>query len=514
MNHILFAKEADGEYFSKFKINNLNYEAGNTGPVRMSLKQSFYHELFPRIYALAFSSSEDDALIPNEPYTPLIESISLDYTASAEMSLNPSERDYRQNKVKLFHEHPFGQSEEHPYLKTNADLPHTGGETTFLIPYYNRGGELYIGLEDAEPLQIVSLLIQLFEGTENPETDVSEINTKTEWSVLCRNKWKPLDSDFMIVNETENFLKSGIVKFALPKDAGIENSILEPGFIWIKAEIHGNYDMVCKAVAVHAQAVKARFADSGNDLSHLNNGLEAKTISKQIQRIPAVKGITQPYTSFGGKPAETDAEYYRRISERLRHKNRAVTVWDYEHLVLQQFPEIYKVKCLNHTCSTSFLAPGNVYVVVIPDIFNNNVFDIFQPRVSRAKLTEIEKFLGRIKSMQIMVRVENPDYEEVLVDLKVKFYKGFDESYYLKKLNEDIIRLLSPWAFRETAEIEFGSSLHISTLVHYVEKLEYVDYVEDVKMRVEGILTPLAKAGSPKAILVSARQHNILPAGV
>ncbi len=510
-NHVLFTADGNGGYFSEFEIRKSNNE---TGPFRMSLKQSFYHEFFPRIYALAFTSKEKDALIPNEPYTPLIETVSLDYTASAKMSFGSSEKDFVQNKVKLFHEHSFGQNEEHYYLKGNLSFMEDSEKKVFLLPDYNKGGELYIGLEDAEPLQIVSLLIQMLEGTENPETDLPEINAKAEWSVLCSNQWKPLDSDFMITDETENFLKSGIVKFSLPRDAGKDNTRLEPGYIWVRARIYGNYDMVSKAVAIYAQAVKARFSDNGNELSHLKNGLEVKTISKQIQRIPAVKGLTQPYTSFGGNPEESDAEYYRRISERLRHKNRAVTVWDYEHLILQQFPEIYKVKCLNHTCHTSFLAPGNVYVVVIPDIFNNNVFDIFQPRVSKAKLVEIHDFVNRLNSMQVKVRVENPDYEEVTADLKVKFYKGYDESFYLKKLNEDIIRLLSPWAFRETAKIEFGSSLHISTLVHYIEKLEYVDYVEDVKMRVEGEITSLANAGSPKAILVSARQHNILPAGV
>ncbi len=68
----------------------------------MSLNQSFYHELFPRIYALAFGSDNKDALIPNEPYTPMIESVSLNYTASTNMNLNASEKDFKTNGVKLF----------------------------------------------------------------------------------------------------------------------------------------------------------------------------------------------------------------------------------------------------------------------------------------------------------------------------------------------------------------------------------------------------------------------------
>ena len=36
--------------------------------------------------------------------------------------------------------------------------------------------------------------------------------------------------------------------------------------------------------------------------------------------------------------------YYTRVSERLRHKNRAIQLWDYEHLILQNFPHLYRVK--------------------------------------------------------------------------------------------------------------------------------------------------------------------------
>jgi hypothetical protein len=515
-NHVLFTEDGVG-FKSEFSVQNTNYETGKNGPVRMSLNQSFYHELFPRIYALAFGSDNEDALIPNEPYTPMIETVRLNYTASASMNLNTSEKDFNTNGVKLFHEHPFGQAEEHIYLKNQLDFLDVEEKKTFLLPDYCKGGELYIGLENAEPTQVASLLVQVLEGSENPEAESFTGKQKVEWSVLCQNQWKPLTSDFMIANETDNFLKSGIVKFSIPKVANSDNTRLTSGFIWVKAKIHKNYFAVSKAIAIYAQAVTAQFSDNGNELSHLQDGLEAETISKPVQRVSKVKGLSQPYASFGGKPQESDAEYYRRISERLRHKNRAITIWDYEHLILQQFPKIYKVKCLNHTSykikgdkiETNFLAPGHVLIIVIPDIENSNVFDIYQPRVSKATINEIQNFVNERNTLHVDAVVANPEYEEVTVELGVKFRKGYDESFYLKKLNEDITRLLSPWAFKETAKIEFGTTLHRSTLIHYIEKLQYVDYVEDVIMKKGGISFTLVSPEIPIAILVSARQHDL-----
>lgn len=178
--------------------------------------------------------------------------------------------------------------------------------------------------------------------------------------------------------------------------------------------------------------------------------------------------------------------------------------------MLQEFPEIHKVKCLNHTSENSFLSPGDVMVIVIPDIVNKNVFDIYQPRVSRALLNRVQQYLNRLNSFHVHAVVRNPDYEEVTVALKVKFHEGYDESFYKKQLNEDITRLLSPWAFEQTAEIRFGVTLHRSTVINWIEKLGYVDYVADVTLQKGGeISTKSVSPESPKAILVSARQHQI-----
>ena len=503
-------KSGESGYIGEFKVENTGFETDKNGPVRLSLNKSFLHELFPRIYATAFSSEEKGSLIPNEPYTPMAENVLLSYTAQTTAQLDANI--YSKNELKLFHEHPFGQSEEHAYLKQQLDFLANADKKTFLVPTYCKGGELCIGLENAQTGQTISLLVQVLEGSENPLADSFMGKQKVEWSVLCSNEWKMLDSTSMISNETDNFLKSGIVKFSIPKEAGINNTRLPAGMVWVKAKIHKNYDAVCKAISIQAQSVVAQFSNNNNELSHLKNGLPAETISKLVQRVSTVKSVSQPFSSYGGKPQEGDDAYYRRISERLRHKNRAITLWDYEHLVLQQFPEIHKVKCLNHTSANSFLSPGNVQLVVIPDIVNQNVFDIYQPRVSKATLNRIQKYVNKLNTLHVNAEVINPDYEEVTVDLEVKFHKGFDVVYYKKVLNDDIIKLLSPWAFEKTAGIRFGVVLHRSVIIHYIEKLGYVDYLKNIKLT-KDTETGLKSAvpASPRAILVSAKKHNIKP---
>ena len=105
--------------------------------------------------------------------------------------------------------------------------------------------------------------------------------------------------------------------------------------------------------------------------------------------------------------------------------------------------------------------------------------------------------------------------EEVTVELKVKFHKGYDEVYYKTVLEEDITKLLSPWAFDSASSLQFGQSLHKSVIINYIEKLPYVDFIAEVKLHQQNAATKVvsevneAVPSSPEVILVSAKTHVI-----
>ncbi|WP_372756885.1 baseplate J/gp47 family protein [Mariniflexile sp.] len=517
-----------------------NYPINKAGPLRLSLNESFLQELFPHIYALTITAEGiNDIVIPNQPYVPMAEAITLNYSAEETRIIkqqllpinqgNPleylnTEEAYKKERIKLFHIHPFGQCEEHNYLKTKLqikgikDAYDTTQVKTRLVPTYCGGGELFIGLTDAHVLQNIALLIQVLEGSENPQADSFEDQEDIQWAVLCRNKWKSLKDD-ILTNSTGKFLSSGIIKFTIPREATSDNTRLPEGYIWIRAKMHKDYNAVCKVINIHTQAVLSTFDNRSNEFSHLLNGLPADTIKKLITRVPQVKGVSQPYSSFGGIPEETDENFYRRISERLRHKNRAITMWDYEHLILQKFPEIYKIKCLNHTnvpvenntAMDCYVAAGNVTLIVIPDTKNKNMFDNYQPRVSKGLINRIKMFINQHNTLHINTNVINPRYEEVKVALEVQFHEGYDKTFYSKQLELDITKFLSPWAFDTTKEIVFGIDLHKSVLIDYLEKLIYVDYIQNVILKnsngqdLKNVVSPT----NPRSILVSSKIHEI-----
>ena len=95
---------------------------------------------------------------------------------------------------------------------------------------------------------------------------------------------------------------------------------------------------------VSENAVDATW-DGASSGSHLAEPLKANSIARFETPIPEIPTVVQPENSFFGRQEETRENRILRISERLRHKNRAINAKDYEELVLDKFDIVFKVQC-------------------------------------------------------------------------------------------------------------------------------------------------------------------------
>ena len=517
-----------------------------TGPQQTPFS-AFGHSWFPRLYAsktIELANKETDAVLPLEPYTPVIRSIEINYTSRVNIEL--SSRDMENNKTyvqnhyekrveQFFHIGPFGESERHlhthplrfewfPLVPQFQDVESIIDQDDHVLL---REGTLYIGIKDLVPPQSLSVLFQIEEGSADPSY-VGQV--AISWNYLSNDNWIPFDEKQIVSDTTNLLIQPGIIQFAVPQNATDNNQIMPKGYHWICAQVEQNSRGVGKLLDIRTQAVSATFADNQNDPEHLKVSLPPETIKKLKFKDAAIKSVNQPYPSFGGKVAEHEEEFYTRVSERLRHKNRAINIWDYERMILEKFPSVYKVKCLNHTNQDSEFAPGYVTIVVVSNLRNQHSENPLQPVTSISTLTSIREFLlstvcpfladrevampsGSIETQQRLI-VRNPDFEEVKVSFKVKFHSGYDEGFYLAQLDRDIQGLLSPWVFDEGKDLLFEGRIHKSFILNYVEERPYVDYLTCFKMY---MITPdettgdldEAVATNSSSILISANSHNI-----
>ena len=298
------------------------------------------------------------------------------------------------------------------------------------------------------------------------------------WSYLNDNTWQQIAATDIQRDTTETFQKPGIVQVSVASEADLAATLMPSGLCWLRVTAHQNADGASDVLAIVAQAASAtRVVNKGAAISTLQPG----TIKQLLTKASAIKTVTQNYPSFNGLGAENDGDFYVRTSERLRHRNRTVAGWDYERILLQEFPGLFKAKCLSYTDNFNNLEPGSVKVVVIPDVRQGNAGNLLQPTSNLAYLSEIKQFIVENNPSPFLtpdrVHVSNPVYETLLIDCKVAFRTGKDPGFYSSQLEEDIRRFLSPWAYDEGQDITFGGKVYQSEILSFIESRDYVNYV-------------------------------------
>ncbi|QSQ13867.1 baseplate J/gp47 family protein [Myxococcus landrumensis] len=485
------------------------------GFITLSLEQDFKHTLYRTksiAYALKYSKSgSGEPTVLQEPYTPTLQSISLSYKAHSDtVSIQSRElEDFSNPDVHFFLIGAFGQMREHGYQRQQFGF--VPDKSVPLFPRYLDEGELLVGLSGLQANDSVSVLFQVAEGSADPELKRQPLR----WSVLCDNYWKTLGQGEVVLDTTHHLLTSGTVTFVIPREATVQNTVLPGGLVWLKASVARDTGAVSQLIRVAANAVEVRLQEAGAHPSHLSTPLPEGKIGKLKTPVAAVKSINQPFASFGGRPEESDEALRTRAAERLRHRGRCLTAWDYERLVLGHFPGVYHAKCIPHAKDGSWLAPGHALVVVIPDLRNKNARDPLEPKVDADTLSRIDGFLRAHTGMQVQARAKNPRYQRIQLDFKVKLHPGFEFNFYSKLLEQELIQFLSPWAFSADRRLSFGGHVYKSVLLDFVEEREYVDFVTDFKMYSHtgggsgSQDVQEAHPQTPDALLVSAPMHLI-----
>ncbi|GLH76295.1 hypothetical protein SSBR45G_12030 [Bradyrhizobium sp. SSBR45G] len=487
--------------------------------LRLELSVGFGHRDYPALAATkAIALAVDAAVFAKNggtinaasyavglPYTPKLKSLTLDLLAGHEIRIEAYQQGPSSDMV--LHLHPFGTAEA---SAAASGVP--------LLPDYGNEGELLIGLDGLRPPETLSLLFQMAEGSADADVDHPQIR----WSVLDQNGWAELPGEAVLQDGTRGLINSGIITFALPQAS--PDARLPLGPYWLRASVPVGARAVCDTIAIHPQAALAtrELADTAAvDLTPL----PPKAIKALFAPLPGVAAVRQPYASFGGRPAEDPAAFYASSSERLRHKQRAVTAWDYERLVLRRFPEIYKVKCLPATSNEAAIderdALGLVRLVVIPNIRGKSLFDPFEPKASSALLADIADYLAPLLPGSARLSVENARYVQVRIRVGVRFVDQSNPALWKQRLGDDLNRFLSPWAFDDGADIMIGRRIYASSIVNFIDQRAYVDYVAGIKLfsSEDGETFTLAAPGRPDgdsvgserpdAVLVAARRHEI-----
>jgi hypothetical protein len=208
----------------------------------------------------------------------------------------------------------------------------------------------------------------------------------------------------------------------------------------------------------------------------------------------------------------------------LRHKNRAVTNWDVERIILDKFKEIDKVRVYGRNNHERQLLKGSsMQIVLIPKNSMTGNIRKRNDKVDYQTLIAVKEYVSKMVSPYIKIEVYNPVYEQLKVKCRVKFNDYQKRGTLLQELNRELVSYFSPDIDTPGFEKGFDESISKTEILNFIESRPYVVYVTEFSVlqlvEVRGKYRIIDTADntkmqelrtiSPYTILTSAPLHNI-----
>ncbi|WP_340198807.1 hypothetical protein [Ascidiimonas sp. W6] len=428
--------------------------------------QDLYQQEFTAV-ATYNAQNKTNLPYPNKPYVPKVNKISLNYNATDTLffdTFNEGVATNGKKENKFLHISPFGWN--------TSNIENTN-KSTGLLPNYEGEGYLLIHLKGIKNAGLITLYFDL--QTVGNQSHLKENVLSFQYKEF--GMWKPLSLRNIMLDDTNGLTKSGIMELLLPEvisDVDSESTIYQ---LRIKVlENAASYPRL-KGIYLNATVVKSNVSDPKLKGYKLNPG----SITKLVQKSPKIQKVFQPSFTFGGKRPESEVEFYTRVSERLKHKDRAVSCWDYERLLLERFTDLKAVKCTN--LNPEFVPmPGQVKIIVMPKDWNPENRSFF----NQNRLNEMKDYINKLVSASVVLDVINPQVEYLMARGVIEFKPEEQGGYYDQKINEDVNTFLSPVYNMKNSYEGIGGVVVPNTVVGFIEDLPYIKSVK--KFAIEHII--------------------------
>ncbi len=355
--------------------------------------------------------------LPNKPFLPKLKQLKVDYKAESNWTAHSDKTPF----FKLFQLNPQGIQS---IAVAKEPLP--------FFPTYPKGPHTFLGLVDVQAGDNLSLLFSI---TSQLKLISAKVTKSIKYEYLTDQGWNNL---LTTSDSTYGFEQSGIVSFIIPDDMTDTSTIMPTGYYWLRLTNLEGRKIMTNFVATQAVQVR-RQVQVDSQIATIPIG----TIKSSLKPIAAIKKVSQPIASSGGRNAESDTELYQRTAYRLKNKQRAITPSDVEDLVLQQFGNLYKATAV----PMGYLdkSQSDVLKVTIVPFTRQQSENRFRPLVSPEELRRIWNQLNSLLPNKTKLELVNPNFRTIRIKIDVTFQSTDQNGTLSKQLNEDVINYLSPW---------------------------------------------------------------------
>jgi hypothetical protein len=416
------------------------------------------------------------------PFAPKLKGLSVDYSASVQYVFDQEStaietlKDY---PVQCFLYTPFGNYKIYDNLDQPPAQKYTiGGPDTNqkkapsgipLYACYEYEGYLYLAIDDLVPASKFNLYFEMATKTASRRA----ADAKVGYYYLSTEGWLPLA---VLSDGTRNLTCSGIVSLNVPADITMESSLMPGQNYWMSIAAN-DISHVAATVLLSTNGVEVQRTDTTESDANTDPTIPADTITKTQKTFPLISTLLQPFPSFGGRAAENMEAMNQRISNRLKTKDRAVTVSDYIRLIRQEFNDIYDaVSIYDSTVKTT-----NVYVVKSVDVWTAP--HAFLPMVSSSQEDQIQVHLRERTSAFSVISVMNPDFQSVTVCATITIQSGYEFLTIQQEVIHALNIYLSPWIKNDGTQVEIYQDITDVQVSGFIKTISGVVTVEAVSFK-------------------------------
>lgn len=495
--------EIDNKYINEFSND---YQTGFLKLELDSPTYAFGHRIYPKVYAENVTNninSKEPTVggIINEPFSPKISEISIDYSAETTLYFNEKNRqenDFNENNS-FYHISPYGV--KRTFSKDYIDKR--------MFEDIANEGELIIGFQSFEGIRNIDLLFEIVKN-ENKSYDFS---TKIEWFYSSKGEWKILTNQNILNDQTNNLLNSGVISFLLPNDYSSSDYLLNKNEFYIKAISKNRADQFGLIKSIHTNSASVTEIIPKQESVRLSQ-LKAESFQDLEKNIKGVISISQPIDSPKIILSENQDQYYKRVSNLLKHKKRPVTKSDYEQFLLNSFNYLSYVKCVNSSDS-------EIDLICLKKIEKHQHID--EVKLSSSQKKEITKFLKSYISPHFSFKIISPIFEDMWIKCSILF-KDLNPGRGIELINKELLEFICSW--KNSSHIErINLKINNIDILNFLKGRSYVKYITGFSVihfksntsgkisiydsAVENYDNDFIQAGTNRSIIVPRNVHKI-----
>jgi hypothetical protein len=214
--------------------------------------------------------------------------------------------------------------------------------------------------------------------------------------------------------------------------------------------------------------------------------VKAGDINQLLSGAAAVQSVFNPISAQGGSDVENIDILRTRGPRTLRYRNRAITASDFETIAFEANPAVAVARALPTKNPEGSYVPGWVSLVIIPKS------DDPRPWPSAGLREDVREYIKERASADLAlgghIHVTGPNYEPVGVSLTVAPINPSEAGVVEGRVRQRIQDFLHPLkGGLEGLGWDPGRDVYLSDLASVVERVDGVDYVEDLALLQDGL---------------------------